>query len=434
MFQSTPQRLFRPINSLGSFKIHQPLPLNPRDSKQLLNLLTTSFRHHLDREHGPSQPGAEAKATSNGQTSDTSSTLMKRRRLSNSKPDSRLPTDRHLNSILTNPLFSYGSAKATAETPDLRDPMDIFDEACARGFMKLEYAASCLRAKRRLITQSSVLSVRESMKESGAGLSVLKWLSATGQMKNGAFLQDRAFTTSLIEFLVAEDKQEVVWTWIEASFSRISPNVPLVKNKSEIELSVQLLGSLVRAQAMLGSVSLDMAYSSLARAKRCLEELGCPLHPVLSRVGCFLSHQSTVDVASHPPPSAASYDSFLGLVSAFTRYDALHLAHLHLHHPTSPDASFALKFLRDVEKKIANSAAHGHVYKNISEWRIISIGLDASRLLLETERYTDAKWAMDFLQTNFSKELGFSNRRQHDFDQAKAEAESLELLHSLNLA
>ena len=47
----------RVLSTLAS-KIHPQLPLSPRESQQLLSLLTQSFRAHLDREH-PSPPLGE---------------------------------------------------------------------------------------------------------------------------------------------------------------------------------------------------------------------------------------------------------------------------------------------------------------------------------------------------------------------------------------
>jgi hypothetical protein len=57
--------------------------------------------------------------------------------------------------------------------------------------------------------------------------------------------------------------------------------------------------------------------------------------------------------------------------------------------------------------------------------------LDTARFLLEREQYKDAQWVMDFLRDKYSRELGIKEREQ--FEQAKAEASSLQLLERLNL-
>lgn len=439
MFQPSPQCLFRPLKSLAHFKIHHQLPLNPRESKQLLNLLTTSFRQQLDQEHGSLV--SEGESGSRPKVQFTSSIPAKRRRPSTSATSQAVarPTDVHLHSILTNPLFTYGP-RSTKAQDGRRDPMDIFDEACARGFMKMEYAVGCLKAKKRSITESSVPSIRAGMKESGAGLKVLKWLSSNDLINNSMFLENPELSYLLVEFLVAEDLHEAVWMWIGKALREITLKDPKWRVQPAAEVAVQLLTPLIKTQALLDSISLDTAYLSLARAKKMLDELHCPTQPILSRAGCFLSYQSSVNSSLHIPPSESSYDLFLELIPAFTPRETMHRAHLSLHHPSRPEARPALSYLKAIKldlwksNLIDRSKNFDMACDGRRGWRIIAIGLDAAKFLLERDQYVDAKWVMDFLQSTYSQELGLGSRHKHEFEQAKAEAESLELLQSLNLA
>ncbi|KAI9738906.1 MAG: hypothetical protein M1818_005219 [Claussenomyces sp. TS43310] len=437
MFQPSPQRLFRSISSLAHFKIHHQLPLNPRESRQLLNLLTSSFRQQLDQEHGNIVLDPDVGTWAKSPTSCPAPS--KRRRASTPGRSDRSRIDLHLHSILSNPLFNYGPEKTSKEDGQ-RDPMDIFDEACAKGFMKMEYAAACLKAKKRLITHSSILSVRDGMKASGAGLKVLRWLSSCGMIKDTMFAENHEFTTLLIEFLVASELHEVVWSWTEKAMRQITVVGTNRRGQPAAELSTQLLMSLIKAQALLDPINLDAAYVSLVRAKKTLDERQCPTRSILSRPGCFLSYQSSINASLHLPPSAINYDLFLQLVPAFTRREALHMAHLRLHHPTKPDALPALKYLRGIKHGnwksalLEKSRDVSDVRQGKDGWRMIAIGLDTAKFLLERDDYADARWVMDFLQATYPHELGLSSRQKHDFEQAKAEAASLELLQSLNLA
>ena len=84
-----------PVNSLKKGflpQIHHPLPLNQRESQQLLNSITSSFRKHLDKAH-PLQPQDASPSTSRASRLQTA--------VLNSKEalhDQR-PTDLHLNKI-----------------------------------------------------------------------------------------------------------------------------------------------------------------------------------------------------------------------------------------------------------------------------------------------------------------------------------------------
>lgn len=262
----------RPYSSLKGMlpTIHHPLPLNEKSRKKLLDTLTTSFRKHLDREHGLGDESEDAivsassaakktaanihaKATqpvvpSPSSTLTTSSTTTTNTTTTSSSSSRHRPTDRHLGAILSNPLFTYdqlarrpslaptitktvptatttslltstdGVAAPTAANTaaDQRDPMDIFDWAVARGLMTTKRAAGCLLAKRREAVQSSHALAKTFMADTGAGLRVLQWLRSSGLERDMSFVADTQFTAVLIQFLAAEPGMDaVVWMWID---------------------------------------------------------------------------------------------------------------------------------------------------------------------------------------------------------------------------
>ncbi|CAK7233624.1 hypothetical protein SCUCBS95973_008657 [Sporothrix curviconia] len=255
-------------------KIHHPLPLNEKSTKKLLDTLTTSFRKHLDREHGWLDEEVEAARISGDKGAATHAARQASLGASSAPAPSKTPTtspphhttdlhlsrptDRHLRAILSNPLFSYDqtvnkaaqrnstgaiksaaaaavaaasssssfrtpnidtSSSSTATTTTLaaeRDPLEIFDWAVARGLMTTKRAAGCLLAKRREAIQSSHVSAKSFMAASGAGFKVLQWLRAAGLEHDLSFVNDAQLTGVLVEFLAAEPALEaVVWQWIE---------------------------------------------------------------------------------------------------------------------------------------------------------------------------------------------------------------------------
>lgn len=410
--------------TLNKFKIHPPLPLNPRESKQLLNLLTTSFRRQLDAEHGdlPFRTKTGKKPSNNHQSHETN----KQRRRSFSEPASQ-PTDKHMNSILTNPLFSL---MPDGKTPNAgRDPMEVFDFAVAKGMMTLHYARACLNAKKRDIIQSPILSVREGMKESGAGLKVVKWLISSGMANNNDFLKDAQFAIVLMEYMVAEGLQEIVWKWIKRAFEGLPAYFtirdPILRNTTRREI-IGPLYLLIRAEAS-ENVSLDAAFICLSRAAGYLKGLTVPqMRKVLVAPGWFLLHEATRLNSERPAPSPSAFESFFSLVPVLSARPHYQLAIMSLHHPSTPSADLALAFFRERQYADYSSSLRGH-----NEADNITLGLDTAKLLLEHERYDDAQWVMDFLQSNYPDQLGIKSRGQ--FEQAKAEASSLQLLESLSL-
>src|SRR5690348_15716553 len=89
----------RVLSTLAS-KIHPQLPLSPRESQQLLTLLTTSFRAHLDREH----PLPES--SQNRHTQKPTGSNARRASSPAQATSSYASATQHIDSILTNPLFA----------------------------------------------------------------------------------------------------------------------------------------------------------------------------------------------------------------------------------------------------------------------------------------------------------------------------------------
>jgi len=309
--------------------------------------------------------------------------------------------------------------------------MDIFDEAVAKGLMKIEYARGCLEAKRREITQSSILSIRQGMKDSGAGLKVLRWLKASGISSGLEFLKNEDFAKVLMEYIAAEGLQEVVWVWIQETF-RTMKSSHLSRYHEARRDVVRPLMLLVQAEA-LGSLSLDAAYTCMHRASGYLDSKSvAEIRAVLGPPGMFLSNETTaLSSRRRPPASPSSFESFVRLMPVMTIYTRLHIAHLDLHHPTRPSATSALAFLQLEMKSRDRSSTKSHA-KTFRENKLINLGLDTAKFLLEHDQYDDAKWVMDFLRSNYPSQLGFG--QQMYLERAKAEAVSLELLESLGIA
>lgn len=413
--------MFRPIMSLRHFKIHPPLPLTPRESTQLLNLLTTSFRQQLDREHGTFRSEADG----NVKTSTSPLSNLKLRRHFQSRPDTRMPADRHLHSILSNPLFTDVEKKPDTSGQLLRDPMEIFDEACAKGFMKIEYARACLKAKKQKIVQSSILDVRDAMRSSGAGSQVLRWMVSSGVANDISFLNDETFSEILIDFLVAEELQAVIWTWLEKVCLKEFSIGPTPATTSPFKPASQLFYTLIKAEAS-GHVSLDTAFGSLGRARDILVSSGYQAGQHLFRQsGPYLCWEIIHGSASRPAPSREMFDNFLSTV----RLSKQNFAHVLLYHPTKPDAGLALRVLKDAEAAIS-APLNPEIQRVKHHERVISLGLDTARYFLERDQFTKAHWVMNFLQERYGKQLGMAQK----IEQARAEASSLELLQSLNVA
>lgn len=315
--------------------------------------------------------------------------------------------------------------------------MDIFDQAVAKGMMTTGYAKACLTAKKVQIVRSSVLSIRDGMAESGAGLKVLKWLISSGTANNVEFLKDMPFAKILMEFMIAEGLQEAAWKWIKKAVENL-PKLSFLSKEAFVQAQKDTVGPLVllvRAEASDHASSLDAAYIALSRAAGYLKGLStAEMMKVLGPPGWFLIRESVMSNSTRPQPSEAGFESFLSLVPVVTKRPDRYFAHLSLLHPTKPSPDLALDYIRSIDaKKSREEISRTKSFAATeSDKHNIQLGLDTANFLLEHHRYSEADQVMNFLRTNYPAQLGIKERRQ--LEQARAEASSLELLEGLGLA
>lgn len=385
MFTTKPLSAFK--NVIPS--IHQPLPLSSKESSKLLKVLKTSFRQNLDREHGwiaeydDSEPPASKKSS--------------KQHHSFSRDHHRRPTERHLQSILSNPLFRNG-AQSNVPLTSPRDPMDVFDEAVGKGMMTRKAALGCLRAKRQSILQSSALSVNDAMAASGAGLRVLQWLRSSGQERRLEFVTDRVLLADLLPFVIAEGLEEIVWTWAERIVRGDGPADP---NGAAVG---SLICSLVMAKSNIEDKNLDTAFAAVLRADQTWSAQS-QLPQILLQPWRALSWQSTVEAWKRPLPSTPLFESFVKTAGHIRKPLTIDRAHLYLHHPTTPDPEPAVKTL--INLNMADSSRpHSHSFVT----RAVLMGMDAVSHLTRLGQLEEAEALLKLLRSKFPEDAFVSHR------------------------
>ncbi|KLU87327.1 hypothetical protein MAPG_06328 [Magnaporthiopsis poae ATCC 64411] len=392
---------------LGS--IHQPLPLNQKESQRLLDTITTSFRKQLDAEHPGFTPESEDATKPSDAAAATSRALPSATTLGRTRP-----TDHHLQSILSNPLFSHEPSPAAVATG--RDPMEVFDEAVARGMMTYTRASGCLMAKRREIVQSGSLSVRHAMAEAGASNRVLRWLQASGQYHNLLFLNQLRFTHELVPFLMAEDREEVVWSWLAALAKTEDDKNGNFRRKQAKGILTQMLEF-----KCANSRSMNTAYRCLLRAQRTLPKSWlisptCPKEgPERERELLLyswhrLNWNSTVLAWQHPSKtSAVLFDQFSEIgdryINPASTANKLELAHLALHHPTKPSHEMALDVLHapaiwEEWSKRQSDRPHHVIASTV---RLRSLGMDMAQYFVQQHEADQAQSLLRVLEEKLGK-------------------------------
>ncbi|KAI1160117.1 hypothetical protein F5B18DRAFT_541464 [Nemania serpens] len=399
-------------------RIHVPPSISPRESQQLLESITSSFRKNLDREHPWETDETRTHAANAAKTVKSAGETAADSRpgpaaAGPSSTHNHRPTDRHLQAVLSNPLFAYPENVIfdTARSTTRAKPFLVFDSAVSKGLMTTRRAAGFLATIRSQLSAESPENLRERLGALGAGLRVLQWLRASGPENDLGFLHDGALVTAIIPFLYAEGLEEAAWNWLAQLAARITKQ-ELKSGDVDTWAFSRLMSVMVCQNIETGSqspVSLDASFAALAKAHELLPCETLDITAAFRVAWGRLSWASTVDGLERPKPSVTLFEKFVDIGRPFRR--RLDLAHLDLYHPTSPTHSSAIEYLRP-RQRILDDMPKMAVQQ---QQRLLCLILDAAERLRRTGRLAEAPWVADLKRTICDNlHLGVLNLRGTD--------------------
>ncbi|KAJ9649530.1 hypothetical protein H2199_000306 [Coniosporium tulheliwenetii] len=391
--QSTGVRAFKALAS----KIHPQLPLNARESQQLLGLLTTSFRQHLDREYPASQLRDNQAAVQDGRGQPITPSDANAHRSSHST------ANHHLESILTNPMFTTKPKRRSGSSPRaesahthtmrlrhvISDPLQWFEEKVAGGTANIVGATLCLESLR-----------APAYRDLNAGTRVLVLLKSVGLHKSEAFYKHQPFLQALAFVLVADGQQRLLWSILNVDPANILETT-LLDHQDVARWKAYLLKHFVRAelshpQGQDHAVALILAASSSGNFSG---------REVNLAVKVFTKHTYSYPFAG----SVKDFDALLDLAKQWSaELNNLTYARLALRHPQQPSPQPGLEYLQ----KIHLSPEAVREMQKTRRQSLIQLSLDVARLLLAQGRFEDGAWVLEFAQNNFSEELDLSSETQ----------------------
>ncbi|KAJ5550992.1 hypothetical protein N7535_001069 [Penicillium sp. DV-2018c] len=351
-------------------KIHQPLPRTPRESQQLLNALTSSFRRQLDGAY-PAPGNNHGRPLSNPESSAHA-------------------TDQHLQNILDNPLFRIVPTGPHSREPTslqgiegqrrlAEEPMAVFDQMAAAGSVTASTITECLKAQL-LLSRSPA-----DMKSSRAASRIINWYWASDGTSRQTLLRSRPATTSLAKFMVAEGLHDTVLKWLQMLINQDlgSQNGRLTEGLSRQTFS-HLLVEFIDAEACFG----DGFGSAMAYYLRV-----CQMHfhsssshksrkPMLLAAGAHLSRTAMKYKPSGEQVSASLYDEFRDTVSLLTPRSLL-VASVAICHPVDPDTRPFVQFVGNLSPiKFQN-------WNGARRDAFFEIGSEALRVMVDRKRFRE---------------------------------------------
>lgn len=365
-------------------KLHPRAPLTPRESAQLLTLLTTSFRAHLDKAH----PVAEAESDRHGASKKSLPPASRRR--ARSVPPAHVSLSEHIDSILSSPLFTTppgrrasDASKADAQSA-LRDPLGWFLGQVALGAADLAKAESCVH----MLKTDAGASNRKTYRLNSASR-IANWLQSSGPNTWSQFMSYRPekLLSPLTQLLLREGDNAIAWNWFVSA-----SNMQGTVDEVVMTFRSQVLRAIVYATTSKDANSIDDGLSAFLRAHKMVES--SMAKSLLTPAGLYLVH--TIAVRPNFVASARLYEDFLGTVPKWSGHHRTIQTQslLWLRHPKEPTALPALAYIKDHEgaERIQSKGKRKF---------FVHLCLGAARQLLAEEKYQDAQFALEFARDNF---------------------------------
>lgn len=396
-------------------KIHPQLPLDPRQSQQLLTILKTSFQKQLDLAHPPVGSPLPSSAVHGGHKLRVASSSPGRDITTSRVPTPQSSTVHHLESVLSNPLlatrpdpriFIFGAGTSLEESKrraggtilslSPQKAQQWFKEHVACGEANLNIAKIYLRTIHKSREDRHATNI-------SASDDVLQWLLSSRLCDSAEFLSDFQLCSSLATSLVEEENYAGystlllrVWSPIDSTARNEVPwKRVLVKKWFETNLKMnKAIGDL--ADSFLANV--DAYRRTLASVDAIQTKL------VFGKAGIYLAETLA---GSGGMVSLGVYERFLVSVGQWSGSKGVADAILRLYHPTRPDATALCNFLKaryTVEGlKKTSASKRGHM---------VQMCLDAGNLLLSRGDHAGASWLLEFINSNFAEELRPNHENQ----------------------
>ncbi|KAM5473003.1 hypothetical protein MauCBS54593_002716 [Microsporum audouinii] len=368
-------------------KIHPPLPKTSRESQQLLNLLTSSFRRHLDSEHPPVNT-----LTSSGNDASQDCSI------ANTQPTA---AEKHLNSILEHPLFN--TVPSTLAQPDTHarkrtlveniqnDPFGALDDAMASGRADCQVLHDCLKAHRSSLRSLHATDVLQAMKKSGGGPRIVSWFLGADAESKKRFFGNRHTMALAMPYLAADGLQRTVLEWLQlARAYRPTHRQPKHANDGSF-LEFNIMYEYVAAEVKYGK-GINDALSFFIRASDAswrseIVEPGAqavptyPFRPTAYYLAQWIlapEHASAVERIR--PQLFNAFHSICLLLP-----NQLWAAFLPVYHPTDPTVKSSLEYIRQYKKSDCDNLD-----------RLLHLSFRLASLCLEQKRYAAASEVISF--------------------------------------
>lgn len=340
--------------------LHPQLPLSRKESQRLLNALTSSFRRQLDEVHPPSGGNGGScplleKAGDAG---------FKTERIQSLYSSSAAYADKHLASVLTNPLLSHG--KAAPKKPDVadvmvdlhkdptKDPIDLLEEYHQKGHATIPIAVACLEAFDKSLKSLPAARRETVLAETSAGRRTLLWVWQNRIYEDDRFVKDYRLAHLMVDFIVQEGHEKYLWEWLNNGMApgdtkKLPTNIPSMNAKRNTYLWKGVIVHSMVSAKIQHAESLDPAFLALFKALDLKNAPYIPMAASMITIGGAIRNKPKLRLAT----DGRLYDRFIEVarlprLSTDMEIGEFYACRAQLLHPRSRSPLPALALLKNI--------------------------------------------------------------------------------------
>lgn len=376
------------------------MPTTPRENKQLLSLLSSSFERQLDDAHPPVRHKdslAQAIAPVTGPAMDNSS--------------ARATMD-HLQSLLHHPLLAQNTLRLTEAQSAAAEAATMMDRAMLRGEVGLEMVDRCMQIYIKTLQGGNTVMEDEYR----LGPKVSAWFTSSNVATKQRFLASSAMLRKAVPILYADGLEEAVWGWLGMLYSRkidisSSPRPDGSRTSTELVrwvLQESHLTFLMIKEALRRS-RLDAAILQFVQASAYMQNTGRMCYGTRS----LPPWQATVKAVTFAllrrrhqhGLSTHLYDQFLKHRSSWSDSNTFTFELVSLYHPTRPSAKDLAAAIDRTDDHVQAYIDQVKVMSDPAQRIILNALLDGAQLLLEQDASStrQARLILELIEKQFPK-------------------------------
>lgn len=421
--------------------IHPQLPLNQRQSQQLLELLRVAFQRKLDRAYPPLDKRTKSPVSAVGGRHTELDHEVKRPSISQGVSGSPLPslaTSRIVDDILSNALFStkpnpssfiFGEASTgmgadlprTITLSDLDQVKRWFRGCLASGSVEVTTINKYLKIIHDALGMFYGTQKTHRLQEIGAGKDIMQWLGSSDHVL-ASFSMHGSGYVNLVKSLTAEGRLEDVQKILLLNFNGREPSS---FDRCRTVLKTWYQSSYEYGFALEQRLQDYLSFLKALNSRVQLSDSLAPLKAGLSRILQPSATSFAIAVtAGKETVSEDLYNSFFRTVPLWKSPYSIGSALLSMYHPTQPDASQALLMTQRIEKDKIRE------WPNSVQRRLLKLCLDASTSLLAESRVDDGSKVLSFAKHHFAQWLDL----EHDTESSHHTVASATAGHEARMA